>query len=547
MNAEGLLRHYERIADGPDAVRRLRGCILDLATRGKLTEQRTMAETAQALIARLGLRVDSAAVERFASSPLAFDLPRGWSWVNLGSVTELITSGSRDWAQHYSDQGAIFVRMGNLSKDSYALRLDSIQRVQAPESGEGRRTRLEAGDLLVSITGDVGMLGLIPEGFGEAYINQHTCLVRFLPELRGRYFPEVLRSSLARVQFNAPQRGIKNSFRLGDVGEMFVPLPPIEEQQRIVAKVDGLMALCDRLEAARAEREAARDRLTAATLARLSAPDSDAFDDDARFALDALSALTARPDQVQQIRRTILTLAVRGKLLRSQAATEDDRTRLPHAEADLPPQWRWVCAEEVCEVIVDCPHSTPKFVPNGVVCLDTNAFKGGAILPAKIRYVTEQDYEVRTKRLIPRPGDIVFAREGSVGESVIVPDGMRCCLGQRVMLFRPLEILDSSYFQLALSEPSSLMRLLALHKGIGAKHVNVADMRKALIPLPPLTEQRLIVEKVEELMSWCDQLEASLQSAVEHRSRLLVALLRDALHSSDRFEEFHPLREVTAA
>ena len=113
-----------------------------------------------------------------------------------------------------------------------------------------------------------------------------------------------------------------------------VPLPPLAEQHRIVAKVDELMALCDRLEAARGSREATRDRLTAASLARLNAPDPKAspakvgtgfasggarkestFHDDARFALDALPALTTRPDQIKHLRQTILNLAVRGKLV----------------------------------------------------------------------------------------------------------------------------------------------------------------------------------------------------------------------------------------
>ena len=93
------------------------------------------------------------------------------------------------------------------------------------------------------------------------------------------------------------------------------PLPPLAEQHRIVAKVDELMGLCDRLEAARAGREAARDRLAAASLARLNAPDPETFQADARFALDALPALTTRPDQIKHLRQTILNLAVRGKLV----------------------------------------------------------------------------------------------------------------------------------------------------------------------------------------------------------------------------------------
>jgi type I restriction enzyme S subunit len=120
--------------------------------------------------------------------------------------------------------------------------------------------------LLISITGDVGNLGLIPDDFGEAYINQHTCLLRFMPEAQNRYFPELMRSSWAKEQFDAPQRGIKNSFRLGDVGEMIIPIPPVAEQHRIVAKVDELMALCDQLETQLANTAADSRRLLEAVL-----------------------------------------------------------------------------------------------------------------------------------------------------------------------------------------------------------------------------------------------------------------------------------------
>jgi type I restriction enzyme, S subunit len=79
-------------------------------------------------------------------STVPFNLPSGWSWTRLGNLSRLVTSGSRDWAKFYSNDGAIFIRMGNLSRDSYQLRLSNIQRVKPPADSEGVRTRLEEGE-----------------------------------------------------------------------------------------------------------------------------------------------------------------------------------------------------------------------------------------------------------------------------------------------------------------------------------------------------------------------------------------------------------------
>ena len=259
-----------------DQIKAVRQTILNLTVRGKLVEQDPNDEPASELLKRIAAEkarlVKAGKIGRRKSLPPISDdqtkleIPNGWSWCRLGDLSRLVTSGSRDWAKYYSQEGAIFVRMGNLSKEHYRLRLDQIQRVNPPSDREGTRTRLEAGDLLISITGDVGMLGLIPENFGEAYINQHTAMVRPVDEMKGSYLAELFRSPFSQDQFNAPQRGIKNSFRLTDVTQFLVPLPPIAEQHRIVAKLDELMALCDRLEASLASGNNTRRHLLDALL-----------------------------------------------------------------------------------------------------------------------------------------------------------------------------------------------------------------------------------------------------------------------------------------
>ena len=259
-----------------DQIKALRQTILNLAVRGKLVEQDPNDESATELLKRIAaekmrlMKAGEIGREKLLPSisidQTEFEIPNGWSWCRLGSLSKFVTSGSRDWAKYYSQKGAIFVRMGNLSKQHYRLRLDQIQHVKPPSNREGTRTRLEAGDLLISITGDVGMLGLITENFGEAYVNQHTAMVRPVDEMKGTYLAELFRSPFAQDQFNAPQRGIKNSFRLTDVTQFLVPLPPLAEQRRIVAKVDELMALCDQIEKSLTTGDETRHRLLDAFL-----------------------------------------------------------------------------------------------------------------------------------------------------------------------------------------------------------------------------------------------------------------------------------------
>ena len=98
----------------------------------------------------------------------------------IRSISEFVTSGSRGWAQFYSDKGARFIRITDLTRDRIELKNNSIQYVELPEKAEGMRSRLIGNDVLVSITADLGSIALIPENIQEAYINQHIAMIRFI-------------------------------------------------------------------------------------------------------------------------------------------------------------------------------------------------------------------------------------------------------------------------------------------------------------------------------------------------------------------------------
>ena len=192
----------------------------------------------------------------FAGDVKPFELPIGWKWVKLGNIVENITSGSREWAKYYSNKGAIFLRMGNLSRDSYKLRLEKLQYVCVPETTEGKRTRLVPFDLLFSITAEIGNLGLIPENFPEAYINQHTARIRFVDSIKQTlFFANSLLAPAIRKQYMPNAHGMKNSFRLDTLSYLMVPLPPLAEQREIVAQVEKHLQNVSDLENQITERE----------------------------------------------------------------------------------------------------------------------------------------------------------------------------------------------------------------------------------------------------------------------------------------------------
>lgn len=251
-------------------IAKLRSSILSDAVSGRLVSQDPTDESASVLLERIkdekerlikeGELKRDKPLSPITADEIPYELPAGWVWCRLGELALFITSGSRDWAKHYTEKGAKFIRMGNLSRNSFDMRLNNIQHVNVPD-GEGTRTRLEENDFLISITGEVGLLGLIPENFGEAYINQHTALTRLSSQIVHKYFGFSFLTELCQIQFRTPDRGIKNSFRLSDISNLIISLPPLAEQGRTVAKVEKLMATCDALEAEVAKCRMETDRL----------------------------------------------------------------------------------------------------------------------------------------------------------------------------------------------------------------------------------------------------------------------------------------------
>ena len=180
---------------------------------------------------------------RFKKSPLG-SVPADWSGTNIGNLATLVTSGPRGWARYYSNAGAKFIRIGNLTREHVNFRLQDMQFVSPPEGAEGNRTQLMQGDVLFSITADLGVIGLVPADFGPAYINQHIALIR--PNT-GDVVPGWLANFLASHWIqkwisNINESGAKAGLNLPTINGVPITVPKLPEQQMIAE----ILALCDR-------------------------------------------------------------------------------------------------------------------------------------------------------------------------------------------------------------------------------------------------------------------------------------------------------------
>lgn len=179
----------------------------------------------------------SLASQIYTASPFGV-MPKTWQLCSINSIAASVTSGSRDWARFYAKDGAIFVRIGNLTRDHINLRCDSVIYVRPPANGDGSRTRLEPSDLLLSITADLGMVAVIPEDVGEAYINQHIALVRLRHDLvNARFVGHFLQSTPAqRYIASLNDAGAKAGLNLPTVRAIEVALPTSRDEQDEIAR-----------------------------------------------------------------------------------------------------------------------------------------------------------------------------------------------------------------------------------------------------------------------------------------------------------------------
>jgi type I restriction enzyme S subunit len=543
MNPAQLLAHFDRISDAPDAIPRLRRFILDLAVRGKLTEQNPADEPAESLLVVQQIRSANT-----SSTAQSGPLPGGWAAVVLGRLLAL-TKGKKPLALNREARGLPYLDIAALERGEF--------REFTEDEG---CPRVRPSDLVVVCDGSRS--GLVLEG-REGVLGSTLATIQFSAFTR----------DYLRVLFNALYEDLNSSKKGAAIPHLNIPrllslnvgLPPLAEQHRIVAKVDELMALCDRLEAARKEREGRRGRLAAASLKRLNQPaeaDAPSFREHASFVLRHLPRITTRPESVEQLRQTILNLAVRGKLVPQDPNDQPAGALLKQLEVgggnakvrrsvpahveppefvreeNIPASWTIESTARLLHIgaildVKDGNHGAnhPKaaeFTEEGLPFITAAQVSNRGEIDYSGAYKLSGKPLARLRVGFAVPNDVIYTHKGSVGRVAICDRA--CVLSPQTTYYRPNhEAISAPYLRLCLLSPQFRRQVDEVKEQTTRDFVSIRTQYEFFIYLPPLAEQKRIVAKVEELMALCDRLEDRLFASQTERSRLLESVLYHAL------------------
>ena len=323
-------------------------------------------------------------------------------------------------------------------------------------------------------------------------------------------------------------------------------LPPLAEQQRIVAKVDELMALCDRLEAQLQERDTRQAALARAVLARFAdAPTP------ANLELLFHDSFTITP---ADLRKTILTLAVQGHLVPQDPTDEPsdillkrlDQQRHRFAEAykfratapapideeatpfQLPQNWKWARLTSLFNVVTDGDHLPPPKSDDGIAFLTIGNITTGKLDFSETRFVSEEYFQDIAAFRRPCSGDILYTVVGATyGRPALVDSDRPFCVQRHIAILKPATSIDVSFLVAVLKSPLVYDQATASTTGTAQPTIPLGALRNFLVPVPPLAEQRRIVAKVDQLMVLVDQWEAQLAATRTTADHLLSALVAE--------------------
>ncbi|EHH2480318.1 restriction endonuclease subunit S [Vibrio parahaemolyticus] len=552
-------------------VKKLRELILELAVRGKLVPQDPSDEPASVLLERIAEEkkrlVKDKLIPRTKGLPpinedeIPIDLPNGWTVVRLGELTSKLGSGStpRGGKNAYTSEGIPFLRSQNVRNEG--IKLDDIAYISEEIHQKMENTKVLPGDVLLNITGaSLGRSTIFPSNLVEANVSQHVTIIRLIESQMNQFIHLGILSPLVQQLVWGRQVGMAIEGLSKKVLEMFeFPIPPIAEQHRIVAKVDELMALCDQLEQQTETSIEAHQVLVTTLLDTLtnSANADELIQNWARIS-EHFDTLFTTEESIDQLKQTILQLAVMGKLVPQDPSDEpaaellkriaEEKTQLvkekkikkqkalpPIAEDEkpfeLPNGWEWerIGTFGVVGTGATPSRSNPKYWDDPKYNWVSSGETSELFVSTTKEKVSELAIQETNVSIYPS-GTLIVAMygqgktRGQITE-LTKPAGTN----QACAAIQLIEKNESHKDFVKLYFRKSYEELRSNAAGGAQPNLNVGKVQSTVIAVPPLNEQQRINTKVNELLTVCDHLKAHFEAVQSTQLHLTDAIVEQAV------------------
>ncbi len=560
---ELLEQHFDTAFAAPDGIQRLRELILKLAMQGKMVPQDANDSPVSELLWSIEAEKKRLVKERkirtpktlpeIPSSDEPYSLPDGWQWVRLGAIGNIFNGNSINASEKESKYAGVKGLPYIATKDvGYGFDpLDYHNGICIPRDEEKFRIAHQGAVLICAEGGSAGKkCGLTDRDicFGnKLFANE------LYGQIPSRFILYAYLSPVFRASFTAAMTGIIGGVSIAKFVEIPIPLPPLEEQQRIVNKVDELMTRCDELENLRAEQEGKRLMVHAAAIQQLlNISEREQHQRAQAFLAEHFGELYTVKENVTKLRKAILQLGVMGKLVQQnpndQSASEllkeieAEKTRLvkegkikasklppeisteevPH---ELPVGWGWATLGQISLKVSDGFHHTPRKEVEGVKYISATHIYNGRIDWDSELFVSEKEYLDLYKKVTQGAGDILIVNRGAgCGDAAIVDYAGKFCFQNAAIVGFDQSKLSGQYIlrYLHSSRDGFLQKFI---QGGAQPMLSNRLLATHYIAIPPLAEQHRIVVKIDQLMGLCDMLERQITAASQKQTKMLDAVM----------------------
>jgi type I restriction enzyme S subunit len=523
------------LATAPGGVARLRELILTLAVQGKLVPQDPADEPASVLLKKIRAEKDRLIAEGKIKrdKPLApitydetpFEVPAGWEWVRLAEVA-LPQAGFAFKSSGFNDarQGLPLIRIRDVGDNDPSTFF----------SGDYREEfTVQSGDWLISMDGEFR----VREWLGpKALLNQRvTRLMFYGDELFQPFVTAALQFKLSELQGTKAYTTVDH-LSGGQIASSVIALPPFAEQSRIVSRVEGLMRLCDALEAKSQLEAAQHAQLVTTLLATLTdSATPEAVAESWQRIATHVDLLLDRPEAVDALEQTLLQLAVRGLLTnRHYYEPSDVQSNSTMKGKDcgpflLPKGWRWRRLGDLADLINgDRGQNYPnraEYVSKGVPFINTGHIDpDGSLSSDRMNFLTREKFNsLRSGKV--RKGDLVYCLRGATLGKTAVVEYDEGAIASSLVIVRPSAELDKKFAYLYLTSPTGRAFIQQHDNGSAQPNLAAGSLKKYWVPLPPLAEQSRIVARVEALHRLCADLRQRLSSSQTTQAKLAEVLV----------------------